>query len=187
MTGFIPGNYINTCTCLYSVFSQWSVDKGITAMNGDEMVISPTDNESFVRNKKKEMSKEKQNYSRIWLECNLRLFFKCWKTGTRKSGNNTQSIKFLLTALLKSPKSLILVAVQAVKPWCWHKNIPSEIIGVDLWSGFINQFNQNAQNKSLHGRMKGIVGNMENLPFQEEDLDLIWSEGAIYNIDSSVD
>jgi ubiquinone/menaquinone biosynthesis C-methylase UbiE len=62
------------------------------------------------------------------------------------------------------------------------QNIPCKITGVDLWSGFINQFNQNAQNKNLHDRMKGIVGNMENLPFQEEDLDLIWSEGAIYNI-----
>jgi SAM-dependent methyltransferase len=30
--------------------------------------------------------------------------------------------------------------------------------------------------------VKGIVGNMENLPFQEEEFDLIWSEGAIYNI-----
>ena len=62
------------------------------------------------------------------------------------------------------------------------QNIPCEIIGIDSWSGFINQFNQNVQNINLHERMKGVVGNMENLPFQEEDLDLIWSEGAIYNI-----
>jgi SAM-dependent methyltransferase len=30
--------------------------------------------------------------------------------------------------------------------------------------------------------VKGVVGDMTNLPFQEEELDLIWSEGAIYNI-----
>lgn len=30
--------------------------------------------------------------------------------------------------------------------------------------------------------MKGAVGSMEQLPFQEGELDLIWSEGAIYNI-----
>jgi len=46
----------------------------------------------------------------------------------------------------------------------------------------IIQFNQNAQNKNLQDRVKGVVGNMGNLPFQEEELDLIWSEGAIYNI-----
>ncbi len=34
----------------------------------------------------------------------------------------------------------------------------------------------------LDDRVKGIVGNMDALPFQEEELDLIWSEGAIYNI-----
>jgi len=62
------------------------------------------------------------------------------------------------------------------------QNIPCEITGIDSCSGFINQFNQNARNKNLHDRIKGIIGNMENLPFQEEYLDLIWSEGAIYNI-----
>ena len=30
--------------------------------------------------------------------------------------------------------------------------------------------------------MKGIVGSMDDLPFGKESLDLIWSEGAIYNI-----
>jgi ubiquinone/menaquinone biosynthesis C-methylase UbiE len=61
------------------------------------------------------------------------------------------------------------------------QNTACEIIGVDLFSDFIRQFNQNAQNLNLH-RVKGITGNMEDLPFQEGELDLIWSEGAIYNI-----
>jgi SAM-dependent methyltransferase len=30
--------------------------------------------------------------------------------------------------------------------------------------------------------MKGAVGSMDNLTFRDEELDLIWSEGAIYNI-----
>ena len=34
----------------------------------------------------------------------------------------------------------------------------------------------------MQDRVKGIVGSMDNLPFQNEELDLIWSEGAIYNI-----
>jgi SAM-dependent methyltransferase len=62
------------------------------------------------------------------------------------------------------------------------QNTPCEIIGIDLWANFINQFNRNTQNNNLQDRVKGIVGNMENLPFQEEEFDLIWSEGAIYNI-----
>ena len=62
------------------------------------------------------------------------------------------------------------------------QNTASEIIGVDLWSDFVKKFNQNAQNQNLQDRVIGVVSNMENLPFQEEELDLIWSEGAIYNI-----
>jgi len=57
-----------------------------------------------------------------------------------------------------------------------------EIIGIDIWPDFIDKFNQNALAQNLQNRVKGIVGNMESLPFQEEELDLIWSEGAIYNI-----
>lgn len=62
------------------------------------------------------------------------------------------------------------------------QNTASYIIGVDIWPDYIRQFNQNAQAQNLHDKVKGVVGNMENLPFQEEELDLIWSEGVIYNI-----
>ena len=62
------------------------------------------------------------------------------------------------------------------------ENTPCKIIGVDAWPDFINQFNQNAQIKNLQDRVKGIIGNMENLPFKDEELDLIWSEGAIYKL-----
>ena len=62
------------------------------------------------------------------------------------------------------------------------KNTASKIIGIEVWPDFVRQFNQNFQNQDYQGRVKGVIGNMENLPFQEEELDLIWSEGAIYNI-----
>ena len=62
------------------------------------------------------------------------------------------------------------------------ENTPCEIIGVDSWQDFIDIFNRNSKGRNLHNRVKGIVGNMENLPFQDEEFDLIWSEGAIYNI-----
>ena len=62
------------------------------------------------------------------------------------------------------------------------ENTACEIIGVDACPVFIDQFNQNARIKNLQDRVKVIEGNMENLPFQEEAFDLIWSEGAIYNI-----
>jgi ubiquinone/menaquinone biosynthesis C-methylase UbiE len=57
-----------------------------------------------------------------------------------------------------------------------------KLLGLDLFPGFIDRFNENATNLNLQDRVKGIVGSMDELPFQAEELDLIWSEGAIYNI-----
>lgn len=63
------------------------------------------------------------------------------------------------------------------------QNAPGHITGLDLFPDFITLFNRNAGRLSLQERVKGVVGSMEEpLPFKRESLDLIWSEGAIYNI-----
>ncbi len=62
------------------------------------------------------------------------------------------------------------------------QHVPGHITGVDLFPMFIDIFNTNANKLNLQNKVKGIVGSMDNLPFQKESLDLIWSEGAIYNI-----
>lgn len=62
------------------------------------------------------------------------------------------------------------------------QHAPGQITGVDLFPDFIDLFNENAAKLDLQDRVKGIVGSMDDLPFQKEELDLIWSEGAIYNI-----
>jgi ubiquinone/menaquinone biosynthesis C-methylase UbiE len=56
------------------------------------------------------------------------------------------------------------------------------VTGMDMFPQFINTFNANATKLNLQDRVKGIVGSMNNLPFGREAFDLIWSEGAIYNI-----
>jgi ubiquinone/menaquinone biosynthesis C-methylase UbiE len=62
------------------------------------------------------------------------------------------------------------------------KHAPGRITGIDLFPKFIDLFNSNACKQNLQDRVKGIVGTMEKLPFQDGELDLIWSEGAIYNV-----
>ncbi len=62
------------------------------------------------------------------------------------------------------------------------QNVSGTITGLDFFSGFIDKFNLDALKLNLQNRVKGIVGSMDNLPFEKESLDLIWSEGAIYNI-----
>jgi SAM-dependent methyltransferase len=62
------------------------------------------------------------------------------------------------------------------------QNITGNITGLDFYPGFIKTFNDNAKKLNLQERVKGVVGSMENLPFQKEEFDLIWSEGAIAGI-----
>jgi SAM-dependent methyltransferase len=62
------------------------------------------------------------------------------------------------------------------------QHAPGLITGIDLFPAFIDLFNINAGKLNLQGRINGVVGSMENLPFKDEELDLVWSEGAIYNI-----
>jgi SAM-dependent methyltransferase len=62
-------------------------------------------------------------------------------------------------------------------------NLTSGIItGIDLFADFIDIFKDNCRKRNLQDRVEGVVGSMDNLAFQNEELDLIWSEGAIYNI-----
>jgi len=62
------------------------------------------------------------------------------------------------------------------------QNTKGTITGLDIFPDFINKFNKNAEKLGVQNRVKGIVGSMDNLPFQNETFDVIWSEGAIANI-----
>ncbi|QQO07636.1 class I SAM-dependent methyltransferase [Breznakiella homolactica] len=56
------------------------------------------------------------------------------------------------------------------------------ITALDLYPGSIDRLNTAAGKLGVRNRVKGIVGSMDDLPFGKEELDLIWSEGAIANI-----
>lgn len=62
------------------------------------------------------------------------------------------------------------------------KHTTGKVIGLDLFPDFVGLFNENVAALNLQNRVSGIIGSMDNLPFEPESLDLIWSEGAIYNI-----
>lgn len=62
------------------------------------------------------------------------------------------------------------------------QNIPGKITGYDIFPQFIDLFNTNAAKNNLQNRVKGEIGDMMTLSFGKESLDLIWCEGAIYNI-----
>lgn len=62
------------------------------------------------------------------------------------------------------------------------QNTEATITALDLYAGSIDKLNATTEKLGLQHRVKGIVASMDNLPFQKEEFDLIWSEGAIANI-----
>ncbi len=56
------------------------------------------------------------------------------------------------------------------------------ITAVDFLQGFLDILNQKAESAGLADRISTLACSMDQLPFADEELDLIWSEGAIYNI-----
>jgi SAM-dependent methyltransferase len=62
------------------------------------------------------------------------------------------------------------------------QNTQLSITAIDLFPGFVDKLNDNAKILNLQSRIKGFIGSMDKLDFNFNELDLIWSEGAIYNI-----
>lgn len=63
------------------------------------------------------------------------------------------------------------------------QKISGEIIGVDMFPEFINVFDKNSKKLGFSDRVTGLVGNIETLPFKNEEFNLLWSEGVIDGID----
>lgn len=62
------------------------------------------------------------------------------------------------------------------------QNSAAEIIAIDLFPDFIEKLKQRITSLNLDYRIQARTGTMDNLPFDENELDVVWSEGAIYNI-----
>jgi SAM-dependent methyltransferase len=58
----------------------------------------------------------------------------------------------------------------------------ARIAAVDLFPEFLDILEQRAVAAGCFGRIETLAESMDSLPFTEESLDLIWSEGAIYNM-----
>jgi len=58
----------------------------------------------------------------------------------------------------------------------------AKITAIDFLADFIEVLKGNAENECLSNKITSLVCSMENLQFDDEEYDVIWSEGAIYNI-----
>jgi len=62
------------------------------------------------------------------------------------------------------------------------ENLNASIVAVDLFEDFLLVLSEGARKRRLVDKIKTLVCTMEDLPFDENSLDAIWAEGAIYNM-----
>lgn len=58
----------------------------------------------------------------------------------------------------------------------------AKITAVDFLQAFIDVLGVRANGEGVEDKIAPLCASMENLPFNDEEFDVIWSEGAIYNI-----
>ncbi len=62
------------------------------------------------------------------------------------------------------------------------KNLNGKITAVDLIPDFLLELEEKSKKLGLERKIKTLKSSMDNLPFNNQEFDIIWSEGAIYNI-----
>jgi len=61
-------------------------------------------------------------------------------------------------------------------------SLRADITAVDFLQGFLDELEVRAKSKGLADKISPLCCSMDDLPFSEQDYDVIWSEGAVYNI-----
>ena len=58
----------------------------------------------------------------------------------------------------------------------------ARIISVDLFTHFLDKLAGKAKELGIQKKVSTVATSMDNLPFDNNEFDMIWSEGAIYNM-----
>ena len=62
------------------------------------------------------------------------------------------------------------------------KALDGHITAADLFPEFLDMLQNRARRAGLQDRISTLAAPMEELPFEREALDIIWAEGAVYNM-----
>ena len=62
------------------------------------------------------------------------------------------------------------------------RSLNADVTAVDLFPEFIDELRRRAGQSGLSDNIHPLVRSMDTLPFDDGEFDVIWSEGAIYNM-----
>lgn len=61
-------------------------------------------------------------------------------------------------------------------------HLNAQVTAVDLLPDFLDVLNERAKHAELSNRITTVTASMDDLPLADAEYDVLWSEGAIYNI-----
>ncbi len=101
-------------------------------------------------------------------------------------GGDAQTLKALkLSGLMTSTRSMQIADIgcgTGASTLVLAENLNASITAIDLFQDFLDILNANAQKRGFADKITTQSGSMEELAFEDGSLDVIWSEGAIYNM-----
>lgn len=100
-------------------------------------------------------------------------------------GSSTATLKALHFMNIENKKSLKVADIgcgTGAQTITLAKNLEGQIIAVDLFSAFLEILNSKSKVEGLDEKIITREMSMGALDFRDEEFDIIWSEGAIYNI-----
>ena len=62
------------------------------------------------------------------------------------------------------------------------RDLDAQVTAVDLFPEFLAELDAVAEAEGLSDRLTTVEASMEALPFEDDQFDVIWAEGAIYNM-----
>jgi SAM-dependent methyltransferase len=101
-------------------------------------------------------------------------------------GGDEQTMQALqMAGLMNSPQPLKIADIgcgTGASTLLLAENLNTTITAVDLFQDFLDILSEDANKRGVADKIKTLAVSMEKLPFEEGSLDVIWAEGAIYNM-----
>jgi len=100
-------------------------------------------------------------------------------------GGNTESEKALNLAMIDRTAPLKIADIgcgTGASTLLLARLLDARITAVDFLQDFLDVLEGRAERMGLSDKVTTVCCSMDNLPFEDEEYDVIWSEGAIYNI-----
>lgn len=100
-------------------------------------------------------------------------------------GSEQETLKALECLNLSDDKQILMADIgcgAGQQTITLAQNCNASIFAIDIFPEFLEKLNLNSKQLKLDAKIKTINVSMDELPFENEQLDVVWAEGAIYNI-----